>query len=340
MVKLSCEACGGADIIKQGEYFVCQFCGVKYTPSDVRTMLGTVRIDNTDRIKNLYQLARRAKDESNGENAARYYDMILLDDPTSWEAAFYHTYFKAIGCKIYEIESACISIKNNIISVLNLIKDYVDTSEEQKKAVLEVAKRCQSFASLMYYSAKNYFEEHPSAVKGDDIQDMLNRCYAATILMYAIGDSINDIFSNNDSLSIIKAPIWKDGIKMHCALIRYAADAGVYRKIIKHYVDKVKAIDPSYKSPNMYGCYVATCVYGSYDCPEVWTLRRYRDFTLAKSWYGRLLIRFYYSVSPTLVKLFGKTRWFRKVITPCLNRIVHKLRSSGFDDTPYEDKLF
>lgn len=27
------------------------------------------------------------------------------------------------------------------------------------------------------------------------------------------------------------------------------------------------------------GCYVATCVYGSYDCPEVWTLRRFRDYS-------------------------------------------------------------
>ena len=25
------------------------------------------------------------------------------------------------------------------------------------------------------------------------------------------------------------------------------------------------------------GCYIATCVYGSYDCPQVWILRRYRD---------------------------------------------------------------
>lgn len=25
------------------------------------------------------------------------------------------------------------------------------------------------------------------------------------------------------------------------------------------------------------GCYIATCVYGSYDCPQVWILRRFRD---------------------------------------------------------------
>jgi len=30
------------------------------------------------------------------------------------------------------------------------------------------------------------------------------------------------------------------------------------------------------------GCYIATAVYGSYNCPEVWTLRRYRDIKLKK----------------------------------------------------------
>ena len=30
------------------------------------------------------------------------------------------------------------------------------------------------------------------------------------------------------------------------------------------------------------GCYIATCVYGSYDCSPVWILRRFRDSFLAK----------------------------------------------------------
>ena len=37
------------------------------------------------------------------------------------------------------------------------------------------------------------------------------------------------------------------------------------------------------------GCYIATSVYGSYDCPEVWTLRRFRDEYLKGSVYGRLV---------------------------------------------------
>ena len=86
------------------------------------------------------------------------------------------------------------------------------------------------------------------------------------------------------------------------------------------------------------GCYVATAVYGSYDCPEVWTLRRFRDYTLARSWYGRAFIRFYYAVSPTLVKWFGHTSWFKSIWKPLLDKMVNKLNKTGVADTPYSDR--
>lgn len=86
------------------------------------------------------------------------------------------------------------------------------------------------------------------------------------------------------------------------------------------------------------GCYVATCVYGSYDCPQVWTLRRFRDETLAATWYGRAFIRCYYAVSPTLVRLFGGQRWFRAVWKPRLDGMVRRLNGQGVADTPYQDR--
>ena len=86
------------------------------------------------------------------------------------------------------------------------------------------------------------------------------------------------------------------------------------------------------------GCYVATCVYGSYDCPAVWTLRRFRDNTLGSTWYGRTFVRIYYAISPTLVKWFGKTRWFKKMWKAPLDNLVEKLRFKGVEDTPYNDK--
>ena len=103
---------------------------------------------------------------------------------------------------------------------------------------------------------------------------------------------------------------------------------------------------PAYETPTQQsdsnnrsgGCYVATCVYGSYDCPEVWTLRRFRDDTLGSTWYGRAFIHTYYAVSPTLVKWFGETNWFKKMWRGTLDRMVHNLRDHGVADTPYEDK--
>lgn len=86
------------------------------------------------------------------------------------------------------------------------------------------------------------------------------------------------------------------------------------------------------------GCYIATCVYGSYDCPQVWTLRRYRDYTLSKTLFGRVFVRIYYATSPTLVKWFGTTKWFRRFWRGVLNRWVSVLNNKGVADMPYEDR--
>lgn len=86
------------------------------------------------------------------------------------------------------------------------------------------------------------------------------------------------------------------------------------------------------------GCYVATSVYGSYDCSEVWTLRRFRDNSLTETWYGRVFIKLYYAISPTLVKWFGNTDWFKKMWKGILDRIVADLQAEGVESSPYEDK--
>ena len=85
------------------------------------------------------------------------------------------------------------------------------------------------------------------------------------------------------------------------------------------------------------GCYIATCIYGSYDCPQVWILRRYRDNILGKSWYGRLFIIIYYAISPIIINLFGKTNWFKHIWKSKLDKIVYQLNQFGIDDTPYND---
>lgn len=86
------------------------------------------------------------------------------------------------------------------------------------------------------------------------------------------------------------------------------------------------------------GCYIATAVYKSYDCPEVWTLRRYRDSVLYSTWYGRLFIKIYYKLSPIAVKWLGDKAWFTSAWKKVLDPIVEKLQRTGFAGTKYTDK--
>ncbi|BDZ64325.1 hypothetical protein GCM10025877_12630 [Agromyces mangrovi Wang et al. 2018] len=86
------------------------------------------------------------------------------------------------------------------------------------------------------------------------------------------------------------------------------------------------------------GCFVATAVYGSYDCPEVRVLRRYRDGQLARHRAGRLFIQLYYKVSPALVRVLGDEGWFVRSVRPVLDLLVARLRQSGLESGPYADQ--
>ena len=90
-------------------------------------------------------------------------------------------------------------------------------------------------------------------------------------------------------------------------------------------------------APQKQGCYLATCVYGSYDCPPVWVLRRFRDEKLAASRGGRQLIRAYYAVSPVLVRYCGGMPLVRRLWQACLDPLVRRLHRDGYSAGRYQD---
>ena len=101
MQKLTCEMCGGNDIIKENGLYVCQHCGTKYTVKEAKQLFnsGTVQIDNTQEIENLYQLARRSIDEEDYKNAVKYYEKILIMQPDKWEPVYYCAFCEALTCE-------------------------------------------------------------------------------------------------------------------------------------------------------------------------------------------------------------------------------------------------
>lgn len=73
------------------------------------------------------------------------------------------------------------------------------------------------------------------------------------------------------------------------------------------------------------GCYIATAVYGSYDAPEVMTLRRFRDETLRNSAFGRWFIRTYYRLSPPVAEKLKNAKRINAFVRSILDRWVERL---------------
>jgi hypothetical protein len=172
--------------------------------------------------------------------------------------------------------------------------------------------------------------------------------YVSGVYMATIENIIDylpgDVTANADFVFSKIIEVWKTAASKYRGVDSYdsikAAHEKWHKKNPNHVIPSAYASNnnSSYSSSSSGGCYVATCVYGSYDCPQVWTLRRFRDDTLGSTWYGRAFIRTYYAISPTLVKWFGNTNWFKKMWKGTLDRMVKKLQSNGVEDTPYEDK--
>ena len=350
MKALVCELCGSNEFVKEDGFFVCQHCHTKYSPEEAKKIMvegtvdvsgSTVKVDNTAELQNLYELARRARSDNNSENAQKYYEQILMKDPSSWEANFYSTYYQSMNCKIGQIQSAAIRMSNCEKTVLNLIKDNVIDPEERKVALNEVGSQLGFIAGMLFKAAYNHYYGIGDSIREQYKQEMVNNCSASRDICYNYGDYVIEIFGDEYGKDIA-APIWELGITMHNKLMPMFLNKEFNKEIIMGFADKIKKYNPSYEAPKIdtsnQGCYVATAVYGSYDCPEVWTLRRFRDNILAETWYGRAFIHTYYAISPSLVKWFGKAAWFKNLWKPMLDSMVRDLQSKGVENTPYEDR--
>lgn len=90
MKRLTCEMCGGTDLIKQDGVFVCQNCGMKYSVEDAKKMMieGTVdvKVDNSHMIENYLEMANNAYDSSNEAEAESYCNKIIEIDPSNYQA--------------------------------------------------------------------------------------------------------------------------------------------------------------------------------------------------------------------------------------------------------------
>ncbi len=333
MKAIVCEMCGSQDLIKQDGYYVCQNCGTKYDPEEAKKLMvevsGTVEVDNSKKLQNYYRLARRAKEDNNIENAEKYYGLILEEEPNSWEANFYQIYYQCSNTTIGNMDNACYKLSNALPNIFQLISAADIDEREKIGAYLEIYSKCTGFTTMI---ASNILSASQDISNPETKLGFLSKhCKGLVAIDTALGDECYNINFKTQALEMYKMAL------------EWSSTAKISPNEVNSLVERVKRIEPDfvYKTEEKKsggGCYVATAVYGSYDCPQVWTLRRYRDDTLAETWYGRAFIHTYYSISPILVKRFGDTQWFKNMWKPKLDRMVRQLNEEGVADTPYQDR--
>lgn len=310
MAAITCELCGSNDVVKQGEFFICQHCGTKYSLEDAKKLIGTVQIDNSNFVEKYLENGRRARAKFDWAEAEKYYNLVEQNAPQNIEALFYSAYAKMrvamqnLNLSDNNTTNKIVASRSVLTNSISLLDDYFDIQQEPRDrkviedAVNDILKLNESGDGDLRYGGTSGFEH--SWIKGQVVSPLC-------------GDKLNETIDN-----LIE--------KYKQANIDYT------------YLTNIKSRISVKKAEASKGCYVATAVYGSYDCPQVWTLRRYRDYTLADTWYGRAFIHTYYAVSPTLVKWFGETEWFKNMWKPKLDRMVKKLNEKGVADTPYLDR--
>ena len=342
MKAIVCEMCGGQEFSKQDGLYVCQHCRTKYDPEEAKKLMievsGAVKVDNSDLIQKSLQNARRAKQKEDWEETEKYYNLVEQNDPSNIEAIFYSSYAKArnslIESDLHKREAAFNVLKKSV----SIIDDnYTVEKEEEEKIIIENI-------------TNDFFAMTESKFTYDVNKQLLGINYEKsktieffTELAYEFIESLLNIINKYPDSEKSKIEYL---YQIALRLSDYSIKANTDSRLSKKYSDKkiqiqqeIKKLHPDYQvQTTSGGCYVATAVYGSYDCPQVWTLRRYRDYTLSQTWYGRAFIRTYYAISPTLVKWFGHTNWFRNLWKPKLDRMVRRLNNEGVSDTPYQDK--
>lgn len=350
MKALTCEMCGSTEIVRKDGLYVCQACGTKYSVEDAKKMMmegtvkidGPVKIDESESLSNLRTLAQRASEAKDWDRAYQYYEKILLMEPNDFDAyhstQFYRAFLVNQQNLFAELSSRLFVFKNAIPTLNKLLKANFEGQNVVQKAVSvwdPVFKNCEALwndnVGRMSSCISFTTDQAKQQRNEQNMKIIMANCVAVVDFMFTL---VKDIHSQY-------------GTSIQSWYVTYAKSAANFasrtKDCPKETLDAinnfVKNIEPNYTPQQKAGCYVATAIYGSYDCPEVWTLRRFRDYTLDESWYGRAFIRTYYAISPTLVEWFGKSSFFRKIWLRPLNALVNHLRNNGVDNTPYIDKF-
>ena len=344
-----CKKCGKGTLSKNGEIYQCNECGSKFLSSEIEENSSVENVVNgTSNLDTLYQLAENAMSQKDYSTAMQHFIAVSKADSSQWMALFYIEYCKTMQSNNTNVVQNAISLANISTSVLKAMNDSQLSGDDLITALSTLSRMLNN--SSHHLGLVLLEGDKPEMSR---IQEVYDKWLNIFNIGYIWGNSIFNTYG--EAMGSIAAECWIFAVTEHNRFLntfqQFLPQDWVQsgRNTIDQFSNAIRKYRSNFTLPppkqtqqqqTSGGCYIATCVYGSYDCPEVWVLRRYRDNTLASTWQGRLFISLYYTMSPILVRIFGDKKWFKKFWIKKLDVMVMKLRNSGFEDTPYTDKTW
>lgn len=366
LVPAKCTQCGAnIEVDETKEAGICRYCGTAFITEKAinnYNINNTYNIQNANiiipskNIENLKKLGYEEYKNDKYESADNYFKQVLEIDGNENEAEFMR-YIVGV-CEKHDYWTQ---------SFEKQLKICIDNLPNREEKLVLIFSCCEKMIMNVYCFKRDSYLINGKIIvengksKGLLLNSACNQTYQA---LFVLLDIMEEFLSQGDDITNLwnmicmdvdivlhmrtSARFGTDGIKYYTTPSGAEEIYMVAKKLKKYAIktNKNYKLDETFIPPNEGGkgielakaCYIATCVYGSYDCPQVWTLRRFRDYTLDETWYGRLFIKCYYAISPTLVEWFGETKWFKNFWKAKLDKMVANLNKNGVDDTYYNDK--
>ena len=174
-----------------------------------------------------------------------------------------------------------------------------------------------------------------------DVLAIKPNCHEAWWGLYLCNAAFDNYYGYEDKYGnrgpLTKASIMENTIKKYAEhAIEFAppSEAEKYKQEIAPQLEYIKdARNGVYdqKTNGKSGCYIATAIYGNYECTEVFLLRKYRDDYLNKRFFGKIFIKIYYQLSPHLIKYIKPNSFISRKIKKYLDNKVEKISLSITD---------
>lgn len=332
--------------INEIEKILRTICLAAEVPDNSQNPDSITPVDNTSVLQKYYATARAAINRKEWETVRDTYAKIERQCPGDLEAG----YFVAVAkLRLMDGSTGTYQRKENVDRFINALRSIIDNHRKiQAEEIMPLIERIH-ISIIDVTKARFVFKvtsDHDDMLYLMGLTAGTYERMLKELLPYVPGKMENNVDALCSKMieAIAAGECESDSPGLKMTIREEIADVHEFWKsknpnhVIPAIYSSVKASNTNHSSNTSGGCYVATAVYGSYDCPQVWTLRRFRDNTLAETWYGRAFIRTYYAISPTLVKWFGHIEWLKKMWKSTLDRMVAKLNAEGVEDTPYEDK--